>query len=70
MYQKTIDIWALTLDQTRKLRRGQWVSGGGNMGRFWGVKPSGTVVVAWYHNARNSGNYNGYNRNLLNYAKG
>lgn len=68
MYKKTIDIWALTEKQIARLIPGQWVSGGGNKGRFWGVKPSGTVVVAWYHNAKNSGKYNDYNRSLYNYA--
>jgi hypothetical protein len=70
MYQKTIDIWKLTHTQIAQLKAGQWVNAGGNLGRFWGVKPSGTVVVAWYHNAKNSGDFNQYNRILFNYAKG
>jgi hypothetical protein len=68
-FTKTVNIWNLTDAQVKALKPGQWVDGGGNKGRFWGVKPSGTVVVAWYHNAKNSGNYNSYNKSLLNYAK-
>jgi len=68
-FAKTVNIWNLTDAQVRALKPGQWVEGGGNKGRFWGVKPSGTVVVAWYHNAKNSGNYTSYNKSLLNYAR-
>lgn len=70
MFKKTIDIWGLTPTQIAQLKAGQWVSSGGNLGRFWGVKPSGTVVVAWYHNAKTSGDFNQYNRILFNYARG
>lgn len=76
MFAKTVDIWALTDNQIKQLQPGQWVSagpltsGGRNKGRFCGVKPSGTVVVAWYHNAKNSGNYNSYNNSLMQYARG
>jgi hypothetical protein len=68
-FTKTVNIWSMTDAQIAKLQPGQWVDGGGNRGQFWGIKPSGTVVVAWYHNAKNSQNYKKYNRTLLNYAQ-
>ncbi len=66
-YTKAVDIWQLPLDQLRRLQPGQWVEGGGELGRFWGVKPGGTVVVAWHHNARRAG-YKKYNMALRDYA--
>lgn len=70
-YQKAIDIWQLTNLQIRKLQVGQWVfaSDAKNIGRFLGVKKSDIVVVAWHGNARFQESYNGYIRQLLNYAK-
>lgn len=71
MYKKTIDIWALSTSQIAALTPGQWVKAGqyGDKGRFHGVKKSGSVVVAWYHNAKNSGDYNKYNKTLYTYAQ-
>ena len=69
-YKKRIDIWQLTKDEINKLQPGQWVTAGGNLGRFWGIRCTGSVVVAWYHNAKNANDYNSYNRSLFNYAKG
>jgi hypothetical protein len=69
-YKKRIDIWQLTKDEINKLQPGQWVTAGGNLGRFWGIRGMGIVVVAWYHNAKNSYDYNDYNRCFYLYAKG
>ena len=67
-YTSTVNIWDLTEDQIRKLQPGQWVEGGGELGRYWGIKPSGTVVVAWHQNARRAG-YKKYNMSLRDYAR-
>jgi hypothetical protein len=69
-FQKTIDIWKLSNDQVRALRPGQWVSAGGSLGRFYGVKKSGSVVVAWSNNAKRSGNYFDYCKTVYQYARG
>ena len=75
-YRLTIDIWALGDEERRNLRPGQWVSAGrpdrerNNCGRFYGVKPSGSIVVAWNGNARTSGSVREYQRAQYNYAKG
>lgn len=74
-YQKIVDLWKLTEAETRKLQPGQWVFAGENIpfarGKFWGVKPSGTVVVAWQGNARTTSiGWTAYQRNLRNYALG
>jgi hypothetical protein len=74
----TVDIWTLSPEQRAALIPGQWVSAGApdadrnNCGRFYGVKQSGSVVVAWNGNARTerSGDWPGYQRALYNYAKG
>jgi len=69
-FKKAIDIWALNDDQVRALCPGQWVTAGGNLGRFYGVKKSGSIVVAWSNNAKNSGNYFNYCKTLYQYARG
>lgn len=70
-YTKTVDISRLTETQLRALHIGQWVyTDSVTRGRFWGVKPSGTVVVAWQGNAKGHTNYWQYQRALLNYARG
>ena len=66
-YTKSVDIWSLTPDQVCKLQPGQWVEGGGELGRFWGVTSGGTVVVAWHQNARRAG-YKKYNMALRDFA--
>jgi len=45
----TTNIWNLTLEQTKALPFGTRVQAGlnGDTGTFLGVKPSGTIVVAW-----------------------
>lgn len=67
-YTQTVDIWSIPLSEIKKLQPGQWVEGGGELGRFWGVKPSGIVVVAWHNNARRAG-YKKYNMALKDYAQ-
>lgn len=75
-FQPTVDIWSPYRDLVLpRLQRGQWVRAGskGDLGRFYGVKPSGTIVVAWQGNAqrhRGKGAYRAYQQALLNYAKG
>lgn len=70
-YSKAINIWNLSDNEIKKLQVGQWIFGGDskNLGRFLGVKKSGTVVVAWNGNAKFQVCYNGYIKQLLNYAK-
>ena len=70
-YQKALDIWQLSDKSIKQLQCGQWIYGGEskNLGRFLGVKKSGTVVVAWQGNASFQKSYNGYIQALLNYAK-
>lgn len=77
-FQKTVNIWNASQEAIDKLQPGQWVSAGAvepdksNMGRFLGVKASGSVVVAWLGNERNQGSYLkriGYIRTLRLYAK-
>jgi len=71
-YTKVIDIGAMTEQQIRQLQPGQWVYTGTDgpawRGRFWGVKPSGTVVVAWQGNATKSGDWRHYQKQLRSYA--
>jgi len=70
-FTKAGNIWALSSDQVKALPVGQWVYAGepDNKGRFLGVKPSGTVVVAWLGNARNAKNYRAYMRTCRDYAR-
>ena len=72
-YQPAVDIGRLTESEIKSLQPGQWVFTDENRplwrGRFWGVKPSGTVVVAWQGNARNHKVYWDYQRNLIRFAK-
>jgi hypothetical protein len=53
-YQKAFDIWAMPTSFYKFIQPGQWVYAGdkGNIGRFYGVKNTGVVVVAWLGNAR------------------
>lgn len=75
-FRPTVDIWTLSPEQRAALIPGQWVSAGepdatrNNCGRFYGVKKSGSVVVAWNGNARNRDDYRAYQRASYNYAKG
>jgi hypothetical protein len=68
-YLKTVDIWTLTEDQIKTLQPGQWVTAGGSRGVFCGVKPSGSVVVAWKSNMDSHRDPGAYLRALLDYAK-
>ena len=76
-YQPTVNLWnEQERSKVKTLQRGQWVSAGPvnedrmNIGKFCGVTKSGTVVVAWIGNARNSDSYNGYINVSMQYAKG
>lgn len=68
-YAKTINIWEMSPEALTTLQIGQWVTAGGSKGIFLGVKKSGSVVVAWYHNALRYKNFREYVRTLRNYAK-
>lgn len=69
-YIKTLDIWALGPQDIKRLQPGQWVTAGpqGDKGIYCGVKPSGTIVVAWWHNAK-ARDYRTYVHTLMEYAK-
>lgn len=69
-FHKAIDIWAIPQYLLKHLPAGQWVRAGrdGPLGRFYGVRPSGVVVVAWKGNANASGRYFDYCRSLHQYA--
>lgn len=69
------EVNSIPVELLAKCQRGQWVYLGNkndklSRGRFYGVKKSGTVVVAWQGNAKSAENYNEYQQTLLNYAKG
>ena len=51
-FKPSFNIWCLTTESLQSIQPGQWVYAGdkNTMGRFLGVKPSGSVVVAWKHN--------------------
>ena len=72
-YSKVVNIGNMSETEMRKLQPGQWVKTsdsdvGLSLGRFWGVKPSGTVVVAWAGNARGHSTYWEYQNALRHYA--
>lgn len=71
-YQESFDIWAMPTAFYKHIKRGQWVYAGdkANKGIFLGVKPSGTVVVAWYGNAKRQASFREYVASLTSYAKG
>lgn len=70
-FQKTVDIWDVRLD-LKSLQRGQWVKAGSSKdaskGIFCGVRQSGSVVVAWYENAKNRESFRDYVKTLMNYG--
>jgi len=72
-YQKTVDIGNMSDKDIRALQPGQWVYTTQDRpvwrGRFWGVKPSGTIVVAWQGNAHRAGGWHSYQRSLRAYAQ-
>ena len=67
-----INVWGATPETLSALIPGQWVYAGdrSSMGRFYGVKKSGTVVVAWLGNARKHAMQRDYFRTVYNFAKG
>jgi hypothetical protein len=72
-FTKAIDIWAA---DASKLQPGQWVYAGHDdgpgsptRGRFFGVKRSGSIVVAWLGNARSDRSVAGYFTAHRKYAK-
>lgn len=71
-YQKTVNIWAKDVN-LKTLQPGQWVEAGegGDRGVFGGVTKGGSVIVAWYRNAKakRAGGYRGYVKNMMVYAK-
>lgn len=71
-YTKTVDIWDNNTN-VKALQPGQWVEAGkgGDRGIFCGVKASGSVVVAWYGNAKapRPGGYRGYIADHFRYAR-
>jgi hypothetical protein len=72
-YTKPQNVWNMTREQMSSMQPGQWVYAGqpADAGMFLGIKPSGTVVVAWLNNIRNHGrNRRAYIRSLRQYAKG
>lgn len=76
-YRPTVNVWQVTREQLATLQIGQWVSAGApdsernNCGRFYGVRPSGSVVVAWNGNARGRGqDWRAYHAAVHNFARG
>jgi len=74
-FTKTVNIWDESIDLT-SLQRGQWVKAGehGDRGIFGGITKGGSVIVAWYRNAKlkrhtTYGGYRGYIRALMDYAR-
>ena len=67
-----INVWGLLPEQIARLQPGQCVYAGDRQatGRFLGVKPSGTVVVAWQGNVNSQSNKRAYLQALRNFAKG
>jgi hypothetical protein len=69
-YTKTVNIWNTAPES---LQVGQWVTAGTDptsKGIYLGVKPSGSVVVAWYMNAKGQKNFRQYIQTLRHYARG
>lgn len=70
-FTSAFDIWAVPAPLLKHIQPGQWVYAGtkDNKGRFLGVKPSGTVVVAWHGNTQRQADKAGYIKTLRSYAK-
>lgn len=70
-YQKAFDIWAMPVPFYKFIQPGQWVYAGDgeHKGRFYGVKKSGIVVVAWLGNARKHPKPSEYFKTIQNFAK-
>ena len=71
-YLPAFDIWQVPTELLPYVQPGQWVYAGDkeHRGRFFGVKKSGNVVVAWRNNALNSKAPKEYYRFMRRYAKG
>ena len=71
-YQTAFNVWDMPAAFYKHIQVGQWVYAGdkNNKGIFLGIKKSGSVVVAWYGNAKNRSNYREYLKALHTYAKG
>ena len=73
-YQPTINIHNLTDTQRAALQVGQWVATTDQVtkpeerGIYLGIKPSGSVVVAWYGNTKGR-DYRAYVQTLRAYAR-
>ena len=67
-FQRTIDIWSLEPEQIARLQPGQWVTAGGSLGVFCGVRESGSVVVMWQGNAQGR-DYRSYRKTLMDYGR-
>lgn len=74
-YRKTVNVYDPQQKCWDTMQVGQWVSAGepderrNNCGQFYGMRPNGTVIVAWNGNARNSGGWRHYHASLRQYAK-
>lgn len=68
-YQKALNIWALSDNEIKNLQPGQWIYAGeiSNKGIFLGNVISGSIVCAWYKNAKQR-EYKSYIRTLRDYA--
>jgi hypothetical protein len=70
----TVNLWTLSDADRAALLPGQWVSAGtpdatrSNCGRFYGVRRSGSVVVAWNGNARRAESWTEYQRTSYRFA--
>jgi hypothetical protein len=71
-YQPAFNVWAMPDAFYKHIQTGQWVYAGSkdNKGIFLGVRKSGTVVVAWYHNAKSHKSFREYVKTLHHYASG
>ena len=71
-FQASFNIWEVPAALYTHIQPGQWVYAGdrSNKGIFLGVKPSGTVVCAWYQNAKShgKGQFKSYVKTLRKYA--
>jgi hypothetical protein len=71
-FQRTFDIWSVPAPLYKHIQPGQWVYAGdrSNKGIYLGLTQRGTVVCAWYQNAKaqGRGKFKWYIRTLRNYA--
>jgi hypothetical protein len=71
-FTHAFNIWEVPSELLKHAQAGQWVYAGdkSNKGIFLGVKRSGTIVVAWYGNAKGQQSFKSYIKTLRTYAKG